>query len=735
MRCEFARAVAAVVLSTVMVGCGAIGATTTADPIWAAQLGWSPSPVDLSVQYNSSDFSASLDGAYEGTATVLPNPGWQEHTWELTDVHWDGEENDGADVRLAGGPGVAVHQVVLSLNPPGQGGPEASITLGTGGSSDGILQVGAGGTQGDSAYEVETVDGKSAEVLDDKGLGGDTSYIYLQLSPTSVLLTSDPSTVYITVTLAAAHPSESWSVATFQAMAAKGIDRAEINMEWAAVEPSPGHFSFTLLDEDLANAAKAGVKLIPIFWYSVWGGNPASWITNYDVGNNGATSQVPVWWSPSNRQAYVTYIQDTIAHIKSSPAFGGAFLDYGWLDYMWGPAPAGSSVNGYAPADVTRFHEWLQEQYHSLGAFNTKYGTAYTEWEEVPAEGLGQPLFALYQSFRDWSVQETYARMSAIYRKETNAPLYFYWGGGFSGFGTAFNIPDTFFQVAKEYHGTVVLDDANWTGYDILFNSLARAYKVPLLEEWTPNSTGLQAEIAEFMGHYGFEFPEAAGMDFFLYNGGTEFQVGYPVYTASIAALSQMKGVYPQQPVAIYISYNSIFTDPTSLSGLQNTLASIWREDPMGFTVVTSAELAAGVVHLSSFKAVYALNGAHDPAITAYVRRGGHLVQTPADLLRYAQPYATLTPTTQDVEVVPTVDGAQKTAWFTVAGVASQSWTGSLTINLAGLGLPPGSYHLINRTTGASIASVATPAGPTVSLTVPPGYFAVWQLLPGAATP
>jgi hypothetical protein len=742
---QHGRSIAALALALVTVGCSRLGTANgrapSGSPIWAAQLAWAPSSASISLQYTSTNTSAPVDGAYDGTSSTFPGAGWQTFTWKLTQVHWNEKENFGADLRIAGAPGIAVHKVVLSVNPPGKGGPQASIrfdsqaigALAAQNESQGLIQVGSGGTQGDSFYQAQQVDGKGADVLDGNGPGQGTSYIYLQLDHSSPVYTQDPSVVYATVTYTALHPAQPWSEATFAALAAKGIHRAEINMEWAAVEPAPGKFDFTLLDGDLANAAKAGVKVIPIFWYSVWSGNPASWITQNDVGSGGQASQVPVWWSASNRQAYFTYIKDTVAHIKGSPGFGGAFLDYGWLDYMWGPAPGGSGVNGYAPADVARFHRWLPTQYKSLAAFNRQYATTYTAWDQVPAAVPGQSLFAVYQQFRDWSVQETYSRMSAIYRQETAAPLYFYWGGGFGGFGLAFNVPDTFFQVAKRYHGTVVLDDADHTGLPLLFTSLARAYGVPLLEEWTPRPSGLHAEIAEFMGHYGFEFPENAGMDFFLYNGGKEYQVGFPVYTSAIPLLRQMRGAYPQMPVAVYLSYQSIFDQPSSLQGTQAELAAMWRRDPTGFTVVTSAELAAGVVHLSQFKAVLPLNGASDPAIEAYVRGGGHLVANTLAFQQYVPPFATFQPTTTEVELVPTVDGAQRTAWMTIAGISPNfSWSGNLTVDPTGLGLPAGSYHLVDLATGKSIPAEVAKGDLTVPLQVASGAFKVWKLEPGS---
>jgi hypothetical protein len=97
------------------------------------------------------------------------------------------------------------------------------------------------------------------------------------------------------------------------------------------------------LDADVSNAAAAGIKLIPIFWQSVWGGNPASWIQDDEVTSTGSRSQLPAWWDMPEQQAYFSYVTHTVAHLDGRAGFGGAFLDYGWLDAMWGPPPPGGS--------------------------------------------------------------------------------------------------------------------------------------------------------------------------------------------------------------------------------------------------------------------------------------------------------------------------------------------------------------------------------------------------------
>ena len=732
-----------VALALALAGCAPLEALTgqRTNPVWAAQLAWAPVWGALSIDYNSANPAAPVDGAYQGTGPVFPVAGWRAHTWRLTAASLAGRQNFGADLRLAGSPGVAVSEVVLSLRPPGRGGPEAEIRLGaaaatgggTGNLDQGLRQVGAGGRQGDSFYHDAILEGRPAEVLDAVNGPASTSYIYLRLDSASPVLAAHPSVLYATVTYTTLHPATAWSERTFAKLAARGVRAAEINLEWGALEPEPGQFDFRFLDEDLANAARAGVKVIPIFWYSVWPGNPAPWITSFDQGSGGTRAQVPAWWDPANRQAYFTYVQRTVAHIKKAQAFGGTFLDYGWLDDMWGPAPGGSGVNGYAPTDIARFHQWLPTQYGSLAAFNGQHQTSYSSWSQVPAAKPGEPLFPVYQAFREWSVGETYARMSQIYRRETSAPLYYYFGGGMGGAGVAFNVPDTFFAVARRYHAVVMLDDADRTGLALLFHSLAQAYGVPLMEEWSPGPSGLRADSARFLGHVGLEGPRPAGMDFFLYDGGREYRVGYPQYTRWIPLLSRIRGDYPRQPVALYLSYADIRQDPQALAGMTGRIETIWRQNPQAFAVVTDREIAAGVARLAQYRAVYPLSGAGDANLQAYARHGGQVLTSWAELTGYAPAYATLAPDAPLVEVVPTVDAATRSAWITVAGVnPTWSYHGTITLHLAGLGLPAGPYHVVDAGDARDIPAQPVPGGLSLNVHIIPGSLALWHLVPGA---
>lgn len=530
-----------------------------------------------------------------------------------------------------------------------------------------------------------------------------------------------------------------WSEATFASLREKGMNHAEINLAWNDIEPEPGQFDFSELDSDVSAAAAAGITLIPIFWQSVWAGNPANWIQDYEVTSTGSRAQLPAWWDTQEQQAYFTYVTHTIANLDGRAGFGGAFLDYGWLDAMWGPPPPGDSgISGYAAADVTRFRQWLPAQYGTIQHFNDEYGTTFTSWAQVPAATPGQPLFPVYQAFRQWSVSDTYARLTAAVRAQSSAPLFYYWGGDFANALAFGNIPDTFFRLARQYRVTVVLDDADQTGLAVAFGSMARAYHVRLLQEWTPRPSGLQAETAQWLGHYGLGEPMSQGLDFFIYQGGQEYSTGFPEYSSWIPTMQSLHGSYPKQPVALYLSFATAYGDPGDASGLANAnpaIASIWRTVPMGFSVVTDQEVKDHVVKLSDFRAVLPLDGT-DQFTQAYAAAGGYVLSDPGQLTSYAAPYLSLVPDGGVVEGDPTVAAARDRAWISLAEInPNWAYNGSATVLFAGLGLRKGTYHLADARTGAPIPARAVPGGLCAPLQMGSGDLTMWEVLPGPPPP
>jgi beta-galactosidase GanA len=215
-----------------------------------------------------------------------------------------------------------------------------------------------------------------------------------------------------------------WSESFFAGLAADGLTTAELNMPWGTIEPEAGTFTFTEFDTELANAAAAGIQLIPIFWQAGWGGSPAPWITDFEESSSGAAGAQPAWWDPTEQSEYFTYVEDTVQNAVNQPGgYGGAVLNYGYLDAMWDLSGSGG---GYAADDISEFQNtYLPDTYGTIATFNSDEGTSYSSFSQVPAAASGQALFGVFQAFRAWSVAQTYGALTAGVRSITSTPLYY----------------------------------------------------------------------------------------------------------------------------------------------------------------------------------------------------------------------------------------------------------------------------------------------------------------------
>jgi len=522
-----------------------------------------------------------------------------------------------------------------------------------------------------------------------------------------------------------------WSTDAFTELKNDGMNTVEVNMAWNTLEPSRGTFNFTVLDTELANAAAVGLKVVPIFWQSVWGGNPASWITSHELTDTGAVGNSPEWWNQADQQEYFNYVTSTVKHIQHSAGYGGAILNYGWLDAQW-HEPSG--IGGYGPADVAKFHQWLPTRYGTIARFNQRYHTTFASFDDVPAAKIADPLFPVFQAFRLWSVEDTYGRLTAAVRRISNGPLFYYYGGHLGNARDYGNLPDIFMRLARKYRVTEIEDAADSTGLSVLFGSLARSYGVPLMQEWTARDSGLAPEAAQWLVHYGFSMPAGAGEDFFIHDGTDKDKIGFPIYTKWLPHLKSINGSYPQQPVAVYVSFAAAHGDPAGgdLGAVENQLAGIWSRTQTGFTVVTDEEVAHHVVDLDTFKAVLPVNGT-DGYLQSYAARGGHVLTSDSQLSTYSKPYATIT-AAHLIETVPTVAPDKKSAQIMIAEVNQfYDYNGSITANFAGLGMKPGKYHLVDADTGAAIPQKAVTGGVCAPAQMTGADMKEWDLVPGAA--
>jgi hypothetical protein len=525
-----------------------------------------------------------------------------------------------------------------------------------------------------------------------------------------------------------------WSEAEFASIKAKGIDEAEFNMPWGTIEPSEGTFDFTELDEELANAAAAGVKVVPIFWQSGWRGSPAPWITDFDQNSAGVKGPTPAWWDQSEQNAYFQYVTKTVAHIAHEPGYGGAILDYGYLDAQW-DIP-GNGNGGFAPADIAYFQDsWLPRTYGTIARFNAEYDTAYASFADVPAATSGA-LAAVYQQFRIWSVQDTYNRLTASVRAISGGPLYYYFGGHLSNAPSLGNLPDIFFSLARRYDVTIIEDAAASPGLSLTFGSLARAYHVKVAQEWTPTTENLYpSEAVQWMANYAMTAPYGGGEDFFIHDGTDKDVVGYPMYTSWLPTLKSISGSYPQQPVAVYFDYSQALGNASggSLTDVENEITAIWDSYQAGFAVVTSTEIANHADSLSRYKAVLPINGT-DANVTAYQKAGGTVLTSAAQLSQYAPAYAQLT-SKSALEVVPATAADHRSAQVTLGEVSPfYGYAGSVTLDPNGLNLAAGTYHIVDALTGQAPAQETLADGDVCApVQMASATLDQWNVVPGAA--
>jgi hypothetical protein len=567
-----------------------------------------------------------------------------------------------------------------------------------------------------------------------------------------------------------------WADSDFAALAKWGINGVEINLVWGSIEPRRGEFDFALLDRNLALAAKAQMKVYLNFWESLWGdpqtkvvGNPAPWITAREVTSDGVTGIQPPWWDEDSRQAYFDYVARTIEHVDGKPGFGGLSASYGWLDAMWGPRPKDShGITGYAPADIRAFYRWLPRTYGTVATFNQRWHTSYVDWGQIPAAKPGDPLFAVYQSFRHDSVIQTWDELSRLVRARTKAPLYYYWGGeisgGENGPGVLENDPDILFKAAQRYHGIVLLDDSEESGLALVFGSLARSYQVPFMEEWTPDcfniggwsteSGGSREETSRWLGHLALGAPFQIGSDFFIYPPPQQLDLGgvfimYPPpphqpgfaytwsqYRAWHETLAQVRGQTPEQPVAVLVPTEKIASGPDldASVGLDHEIRDFWRRNHVLPHFITDQQVAEGRLDLGQFKAVVDLGNerADLPALKAYAEKHP-VLENLRQMVPLLRPYVTLDPTYELLEVVPVVDGAA--VWLTLANCNGQkAYFGNISFDPQAVGLEPTAFDVKIVKSGKLVPASRTEDGKIRwRIGLPPAGFEVVRLSPGTS--
>jgi hypothetical protein len=201
-----------------------------------------------------------------------------------------------------------------------------------------------------------------------------------------------------------------------------------------------------------------------------------------------------------------------------------------------------------------------------------------------------------------------------------------------------------------------------------------------------------------------------------------------------VKTLQGLSGAYPTQPAAVYIDYSLAYGNPSGggLGAPENAISNLWLADQAGFQVVTSQEVANGVVNLSQFKAILPLNGI-DAKLKSYQSGGGTLLTAGSQISPYAPAYVRLADSGV-LQTVPAVASNHLSASITLANInPTTAYNGPVTVIPAGLNLNAGTYHLVNAANGAVLPQKAAANGGVCSAeAMASATLAQWNVVQGA---
>ncbi|WP_326554065.1 beta-galactosidase [Micromonospora sp. NBC_01813] len=210
-----------------------------------------------------------------------------------------------------------------------------------------------------------------------------------------------------------------------------GVDLVAINIfGWSSVEPRPGEYDFTALDEVVELLHTAGIRLN----LGTGTASPPPWLTTRhpEVLPQAAdgTTRFPGGrqaWCPSSpvfRERALALVEQVARRYGEHPALA-----------LWHVSNELGCHNAlcYDEASAVAFRRWLRQHYGSVEALNDAWATAfwsqgYSDWDEVapPRANLSVPNPAQVLDFHRFSsaeLLEHYRAEAAVLRRHSAAPI------------------------------------------------------------------------------------------------------------------------------------------------------------------------------------------------------------------------------------------------------------------------------------------------------------------------
>ncbi|MGC8674641.1 MAG: beta-galactosidase [Thermoprotei archaeon] len=419
-------------------------------------------------------------------------------------------------------------------------------------------------------------------------------------------------------------PSGYHNLSYFQELRSNGYNTALLYVPWGAVEYGPNEFNFSILYAYMNYTLEAKLKVVLVTFYSVAPTQydvdpvPTFLLKNgeLEVNPDGQPDSPPAlsWWNLTDRFYYFGFLKALVNSFNSYTNLIGYSINFGWLDDAWGPSSPpygnGNLPMGYSVSDLREYRNYLQSQYGTIQNLDRAWNASFSSFSEVTLPLPFTEYWPYFQQFRIWSINETYSEIYALIKSLSDKSLFLYFGGSASDV-YALQLPEVYFQIAKRYNITVLLDDADHLRLSILMSNMARIYDVNMMTEWPSENYGAnnRAYYGYYLSHISLFYPGLSGGDyiFFVRSGQYEHWETFALNAMAVSMYNIIKGAPPVSRVALlFVTLPGYTQEQVSVQSAEiedlPTQSFTSTSPYCSYAVITPTEIDNGLVNLSQFR-------------------------------------------------------------------------------------------------------------------------------------